>query len=207
MARTHFLTPDLIVRKALEVGDRGGPEAMTMRSIAAELGCDPMALYRHFANRETLLDAVADRAVSEVEEQDLQMPWDERILVTFHAIREAAIQHPGITSHMAARPPMGVNGRRIAEAILQALGEAELTPADTVRTFQALIAYLASALAMAVQAGTRDRRWEQVRDMMGELPEAGSSAEELFVVGSREQFQFGLKLLIAGIKSQATAGH
>lgn len=205
MAKTRFLTPELIVRKALEVGDHGGAEAMTMRRIAAELGCDPMALYRHFANREALLDAVADLAVAEVRDADLRMPWDERISETADAIRKAALRHPGITAHLAARPPMGENGRRIAASVLRALGAAGLPPATAVRSFQTLIAYLASSLAMAVQAGVRDRRWEQVRDMVNELPGSAAPGEELFVVGSAEQFQFGLRLLLAGIRAEAAA--
>jgi phosphoglycerate dehydrogenase-like enzyme len=64
MARSRFLSPALIARTALETGDRDGPEAMSMRRIATELNCDPMALYRHFANREALLDAVADLALA-----------------------------------------------------------------------------------------------------------------------------------------------
>ena len=46
------LTPDLIARTTLALGDRDGAAAMSMRRIAAELGCDPMAIYRHFPNRE-----------------------------------------------------------------------------------------------------------------------------------------------------------
>ncbi|MBW1596176.1 TetR/AcrR family transcriptional regulator C-terminal domain-containing protein [Streptomyces sp. JJ38] len=206
MARTRFLTPELIARKALEVGDRGGAEAMTMRRIAAELGCDPMALYRHFANREALLDAVADLAVAEVGDPGVRMPWDERISVTADAVREAALRHPGITAHLAARPPTGENGRRIARGLMEALGAAGLPSATAVRSFQTLTAYLASSLAMAVRAGARDRRWEHVRDVMDELPDVAAPGEELFAVGSAEQFRFGLRLLLAGIRAEAAAG-
>ncbi|MEV5315408.1 TetR/AcrR family transcriptional regulator C-terminal domain-containing protein [Streptomyces sp. NPDC052610] len=205
MARTRFLTPELITRKALEVGDRGGAESMTMRRIAAELGCDPMALYRHFANRDALLDAVADLAVAEVRDPDPGLPWDERVTATADALREAALSHPGATAHLAARPPMGEHGRRIAGSVLAALQEGGLPPATAVRCFQTLVAYLASSLAMAVRAGERDRRWEQVRDMVNELPAAAAVGEELFTVGSAEQFRFGLRLLMAGIREEAAA--
>jgi AcrR family transcriptional regulator len=206
MGKTRFLNPGLIVRTALDMGDRdGGADAMTMRRIAGELGCDPMALYRHFANRDALLDAVADLALSEVEDPDPVLPWDERVAATATAVREAAVRHPGITAHMAARPPLGEHGRRLAAGMLDALTTAGLPPATAVRSFQTLVAYLASSLAMAVQAGTRDRRWDQVRDMVDALPGADAAGDELFVVGGVEQFRFGLRLLLVGIRAEAEA--
>jgi hypothetical protein len=78
---------------------------------------------------------------------------------------------------------------------------AGLPPATAVRSFQTLVACLASSLATAVRAGTRDRRRGQVRDMVDALP----GADELFVVGGVEQFRFGLRLLPAGIRAEAAA--
>ncbi|MFD3518930.1 TetR/AcrR family transcriptional regulator [Streptomyces sp. NPDC058653] len=203
MSKPRFLTPELIARTALELGDRSGEKAMTMRRIASELGCDPMALYRHFRSRELLLDAVADLAVADAADPDPDLAWDERITAAAHAIRAAALGHPGISFHIASRPPMGENGRRLGAAMLTALDEAGMTPVTAVRSVQTLVAYLASSLAMAVHAGVRDERWEEVRDVVSELPEADAPGEELFVVGSAEQFRFGLRLLLAGIEVEA----
>lgn len=195
----------LIARTALEAGDRDGPGAMTMRRIASELGCDPMALYRHFANREALLDAVADLAIAGVPDPDPSAPWDERITTTASAFRDAALRHRGIAAHIASRPPMGEHGRRIGTGLLAALDAAGIPPVTAVRIVQTLVAFLASSLAMAVQAGVRDARWEQARRVVDGVAEPGLG-EELFVVGSAEQFRFGLRLLLAGIRAEAVAG-
>ncbi|WP_049578613.1 TetR/AcrR family transcriptional regulator [Streptomyces sp. SBT349] len=205
MAKTRFLNPELIVRTAFELGDRDGAEAMSMRRIASELGCDPMALYRHFANREALLDAVADLAFAEVAAPDPGLPWDERIGATAESIRETSLRHPGIAAHIAARPPMGRNGQRIAVGMVAALASTGLPPATAIQCLQTLVAYLASSLSMAVRAGARDQRWEQVRDVMNGLPGATVPGDELFVVGSDEQFRFGLRLLMAGIRAEVAA--
>jgi AcrR family transcriptional regulator len=202
MARSRFLSPELIARTALETGDRHGPEAMTMRRIATRLNCDPMALYRHFANREALLDAVADLALADVADLDPRDPWDEQIMATGHAIRDAALRHPGIAAHMAARPPLGEHGRRLGAGLLAALSAAGLPPATAVQALQTLVAYFASALAMAVQAGVRDERWAQARDVVDQLP-GPPPGDQLFTVGSAEQFRFGLRLLLAGIRVEA----
>src|SRR4051812_49489621 len=46
-----------------------GAAAVSMRRIAATIGVTPMALYRHYPNRDALLAAVADRAFAELLEQ------------------------------------------------------------------------------------------------------------------------------------------
>ena len=192
------LTPDLIARTTLALGDRDGAAAMSMRRIAAELGCDPMAIYRHFPNREALLDAVADLAIAGVADPDPAAPWDRRIHAVLTGVRAAAPRHPGIAGHVAARPPLGPSGRRLAVVINRALAEAGLGPADVVRASQALVAYAAAGLRMAVDAGRRDERWHQVSEALDGLP-----GGELPVVGSAEQFEYGLRLLLNGIRLEA----
>ena len=175
---------------------------MSMRRIAAELGCDPMALYRYFGDREALLDAVADRAIADVPVPDPHDPWDARVRAVLGGVRATALRHPGIAGHIAARPPLGENGQRLGTAMLTALTDAGLPPGDVIRAFQALIAYEAAALAMAVQAGQRDARWDQVAGAIGALP-GGDRASDLPAVGSDDQFDYGLHLLLAGIRAEA----
>ncbi|MCM4079433.1 TetR/AcrR family transcriptional regulator [Paractinoplanes hotanensis] len=189
------MTAASITQATLALGDREGEKAMSMRRIAAELGCDPMAIYRHFPNREALLDAVADSVVAEVPAPGGGGPWDERIRVVLTGMRAVALRHPGIAGHIASRPPLGPCGRRVAGELFVALAEAGLAPGDVVRAFQALIAYAAAGLRMAVDAGVQDRRWQQVSAAMEGLP-----GEALPVVGSAEQFDYGLRLLLSGIR-------
>jgi AcrR family transcriptional regulator len=85
---------------------------MSMRRIAAELGCDPMAIYRHFANREALLDAVADLALAGVTVPPPSVSWDDRVREILTSVRAEALRHPGIAAHVSARPPLGPHTRR-----------------------------------------------------------------------------------------------
>src|SRR5882757_953692 len=111
MSRARPMTPSGIAEAALRVGDRDGEKAMSMRRIAAELGCDPMALYRHFPDRQGLLDAVADLALADVPDPDPKADWAERLRALVTDIRAAALRHPGIAAHVAARPPLAEQGR------------------------------------------------------------------------------------------------
>src|SRR5271168_4945361 len=46
--------------------DKEGAEAVTMRRVATAVGITPMAIYRHFADRDGLLNALADEGFTEL---------------------------------------------------------------------------------------------------------------------------------------------
>ncbi|MGZ8606793.1 MAG: TetR/AcrR family transcriptional regulator, partial [Actinomycetota bacterium] len=61
------LSRDRILRTAVALADEGGVESISMRRIAQELGVVPMALYKHVANKDELLDGMIDVVVSEID--------------------------------------------------------------------------------------------------------------------------------------------
>lgn len=197
------LSPEAIAASALVLGDQQGPEAMTLRRIAAHLGCDPMALYRHFANRRALLDAVADLALATVVLPDDRVPWAVRLRDLLVGVRQGALAHPGIAPHIAARPPLGPHGRRIARGLLDALRESGLSGHETVASIQVLIAYVSSSIAMAVEThGQRDDRWEDVVRALGPLRDDDLPIGHMPAAGSAEQFAFGLEVLVDGLRAR-----
>jgi AcrR family transcriptional regulator len=57
------------VEAGLELARSGGPDAVVLREVTRKVGVVPNAAYRHFADRDTLLAAVRDEAVSELAER------------------------------------------------------------------------------------------------------------------------------------------
>jgi AcrR family transcriptional regulator len=174
-----------------------------MRRIAAELGGDPMAIDRHYPNREALLDAVADLALADVADPGPGSGWSARITTILTEVRAVALRHPGIAAHVAARPPLGANGARLGAGIHHALGAAGLPPEGVAYAAQALIAYVAAALAMAVNAGTRDAAARGARRHQVSRAMEGLPGDVMPVVGSAEQFGYGLRLLLNGVAVEA----
>lgn len=60
MAVRGTLTPATIVAAGRRIGDAEGASALSMRRVAAELGCTPMALYRHVSDKRELLVLLLD---------------------------------------------------------------------------------------------------------------------------------------------------
>ena len=65
-----MLSADRIVELAIRHADAGGLEHVSMRRLAGELSVTPMALYWHFANRDALLEAMAEQVAGEVAHDD-----------------------------------------------------------------------------------------------------------------------------------------
>src|SRR5688572_15636087 len=53
---------DALVQAALQDAEQGGPEAISLKALAKKLGVSQPAPYRHFADREALLEAVTAEA-------------------------------------------------------------------------------------------------------------------------------------------------
>jgi AcrR family transcriptional regulator len=59
-------TSDRIATEARKLLDAEGVDAVTMRRVAAAVGITAMALYRHYADRDGLLNALADEGFTEL---------------------------------------------------------------------------------------------------------------------------------------------
>ena len=101
-------TAEDIVRAAHALFDREGPAAVTMRRVAAMVGLTPMALYRHFPNREALLKRVSDDSF-----QAAAGTWRghrrrrdpvARLLATQEDYLDYALEHPNLFDHAFASP-------------------------------------------------------------------------------------------------------
>lgn len=94
------LNRDRVLRVAVELADRIGAEALTMRRLAEQLDVVPMALYKHVAGREELLDGMVDTIVREIEielERDAEPPgreWKQAVRRRVLAARRTFQRHP-----------------------------------------------------------------------------------------------------------------
>ncbi len=59
----HGNLRDALVEAAVDVVREGGPDALSLRELARRVGVSHAAAYRHFADREALVDVVAERAL------------------------------------------------------------------------------------------------------------------------------------------------
>src|SRR4051794_16869294 len=66
---------------------------LTMRRLARELAVSPGALYWHFANKQELLGAVADRILQPALARHPGGGWRDQVTDGCHRLRDALLSH------------------------------------------------------------------------------------------------------------------
>jgi AcrR family transcriptional regulator len=98
------LSLDRIVATAIEIADRDGLAALSMARLAERLGCAPMSLYRHVANKDELLVFMQNTAPGEP--PVLPPGWRDGLATWVRALRGVLYAHPWILQATAGRPPL-----------------------------------------------------------------------------------------------------
>jgi AcrR family transcriptional regulator len=92
-ARTR-LNRDRVLRAAVDLADREGVDAVSMRRLADQLGVVPMALYKHVAHKEELLDGMVDVVLGEVAVAEARDDWRAAVRTRVLSARQALLRHP-----------------------------------------------------------------------------------------------------------------
>ncbi|MEV4846281.1 TetR/AcrR family transcriptional regulator C-terminal domain-containing protein [Micromonospora matsumotoense] len=88
------LSRDRILRAAVALADGAGIESLSMRNLAQELGVVPMALYKHVANKDELLDGMIDVVVGEIDPLTSGEGWQPAIRRRVLSARQMLRRHP-----------------------------------------------------------------------------------------------------------------
>ena len=97
------LSRDRVLRAAVALADDAGIESLSMRKLAQELGVVPMALYKHVANKEALLDGMVDVVVGEIDPPVHGTDWKSAVRQRILSARRALLRHPWASRVLEAR--------------------------------------------------------------------------------------------------------
>ncbi len=92
------LSRDRVLRAAVVLADGTGIESLSMRRLADELGVVPMALYKHVASKEELLDGMIDVVVGEIDPPVSGTEWKSAVRQRILSARRALLRHPWASS-------------------------------------------------------------------------------------------------------------
>jgi AcrR family transcriptional regulator len=102
-----------VLGAAVDLADREGLEALTMRRLAQELGVEAMSLYHHVANKEAILDGVVEVVLGEiletVDRADAPAPQDDwltALRTRILAARAVLLRHPWAPQVIETRTTM-----------------------------------------------------------------------------------------------------
>ena len=97
------LTRERVLHTAVALADQGGIESLSMRKLAQALDVVPMALYRHVANKDELLNALVDVVIEEIDPPLDGADWKTTIRARILSARRALLRHPWASRVMESR--------------------------------------------------------------------------------------------------------
>jgi AcrR family transcriptional regulator len=97
------LSKERILETAVALADEAGIEAVSMRKLAERLDVVPMALYKHVANKEDLLDGMVDLIVEEIEPPTDDTDWKRALRRRILSARDSLLRHPWASDVIESR--------------------------------------------------------------------------------------------------------
>jgi AcrR family transcriptional regulator len=214
------LSRERIVTAAIDLIERQGADAVSMRRIATELGCGVMSLYNHVPSKGALLDEVARRVMSGIEFTAAPgESWQDQVRAQARAFRAIARRYPRCTMVVVSRPTTSAAGLRPIENALATLHDAGFGGAEAVLIMRSFVGFIVGSLLREVGAtpalgGARDDERASYAAQYGgqpeldpaEFPQVTSLHAELAENDPDADFEFGLDLLVHAIAALLPAG-
>ena len=213
------LTKSAVAGRALELADRDGVDALTIRRLATELGVTPMALYWHFRSKEDLLAGLSDHIWSEVDlDFDRSAPWPDQLRAMMRSLVEVMRAHPAGAQLVLMNEKEGEGPMRAAEIALGLLRGAGFDPEQASEITRAGM-WTAISLVMSepgfepdVKASLTEaervehQRRKQVKIALlpaDQYPRLVECAVPFTTVNPDFHYRFGIDLFIAGVEALA----
>ncbi|KAE8765967.1 TetR family transcriptional regulator [Georgenia thermotolerans] len=136
------LTRERVLGCALAIADEKGLAALTMRSLAQELGVKPMSLYHHVANKDAILDGIVDMVFAEMELPRIDGDWRAELTRRATSARNVLRRHPWAITLMESRAVPGPANLRHHDAVLGILRRAGFSVVMTAHAYALLDAYV-----------------------------------------------------------------
>ena len=208
------LTEDEILDAALALLDDGGPNAASIRGIAAKVGVAPNAVYTYFPDKAAVIKALIERLLGKVDHgvfADREQPWRQRVEALALELRTLLTAHPGRVTVLIGGPMDGPHALALNERLLELLGDAGLNPTDAARAAYLLIIYVFGSMALEVAdvatAGPLPPESERIglrqsalaATPAGKFPRSAAAAGVVANYISTEQYIWGLHRVLDGI--------
>ena len=178
-----------MVDKALRLLDDYGIADLTMRRLARELHVSPGALYWHFADKQALLGAVADRILEPALGEAPEDRWQDRMHAGCRTLRDALLSTTDGAELVSATLATG-KSEALATVLSRLTAAASAAGIDTERA--GLVARTMVHYVLGFTADEQSRlQWDA----------AGGRADEQSILDDdpTARFTFGLDLLVTGV--------
>lgn len=214
------LTVDRIVQAAIDVADREGLVALSMRHVAEQLGVGTMTLYTHVPGKGELIDVMLDTVYGETARPDLDgVAWRARLEQVARENLALYLRHPWLLQVAVTRPPLGPNLIAKYDYELRAISGTGLAEVELDSVLTLVLGYVHGAARVSVEAklaesqtGMTDEQWWRAHEpFLARIADpakfpyatavgAAAGAAHSGTIDPDHAFEFGLGRLLDGIE-------
>lgn len=209
------MSRDRVLDAAIGLADAGGIESLTMRRLAQELGVEAMTLYYYVANKDDILNGIADLIVGKIELPSPGADWKTAIRRTAISANEVLQRHPWAAGLVLSSSGFSEARMRYMDAILGSLREAGFSAETTDLAYHVLESHIMGfALWVAgMNLGSEEDVAALAKDFLSDFPRdrlphlAEHIEQHMKPHGSDDPgaFAFGLDLILDGLERVRTA--
>lgn len=220
--RGSGLNRDEIVGVALRIAEAEGPEAVSMRRIAKELGVGTMSLYHHVPTKDDLLDLMHDQVMGDllVPADALGATWQEGLFAICHRTRAVYTRHAWMLSGAWERPQFGPRAFAHIEQSLQVMrgvprGKALVMLGAADDFVLGFVARQVAERDAHQRAGLDQQQFQDalrpyveglLREHAADYPALAEFVDDEWDQDADERFEAGLRWLVAGMAMDLPSG-
>jgi AcrR family transcriptional regulator len=209
------LSRQRVLRAAVAHADAGGLEALTMRQLAEMLQVAPMALYRHIAHKDDLIDAMIEVVFSEIGLPSGGADWKTAMRERALSLRDVLARHRWAIGLMESRRHPGPANLRHHDAVIGKLRAAGLDIAMAAHAYSVLDSYIYgfATTKMSLPFDTPAEVAAVAKDMLEPFPANQYPNLVEFVTEHAmkpgydhgDEFEYGLDLILDGLERDREA--
>jgi AcrR family transcriptional regulator len=197
--------------------DEGGIDSLSMRKLGQALGVEAMSLYNHVANKDDILDGIADLVWSEIELPSVDEDWEASIRKCAISAHDALIRHPWAANLVMSTTRVRPSRLHYMEALMRRLREAGFSGEETYHAYHTLDSHILGFTLWQIghtmpDDGPRLRTRQDLAFLIAKVfpglspedyPYVLEHGELHIVEGSHKEegeFEFGLRLILDGLR-------
>jgi AcrR family transcriptional regulator len=200
------LTERRIAEAALALVDEEGVDGLSIRKLGQRLDMAAMSIYTYVSDRDSVLEAVAQLLLAEIEVPADDLDWRETTIRVMRSVRSVGLRHPKAAPLINRFPPRTPDALAFLEVAFRAFRRAGVDDATTARCYRALAAY--SMGTLDVELGGYFAVHPAARPVDGSLetptldkhlPNVASVGLALADQDDAAEFEYGLDVLLTGL--------
>lgn len=199
-----MLSRAVILDAALQVASQEGLSGLSQRKLAAELGVSPMAMYRHFRDKQTLLNALLDHVIDpDALLADLGTDLEEGLVSSFRALRQLFLTYPMLAPLAGTPASVGPRALEFLERLLAWMNARGLPSESAALRLQGALGYTLGAASIAAAAASSNAV-DSARARFADLdlaahPHLVLAAPALLTFVSDERFEETLRQILRAV--------